>query len=398
MTDSPIEKYRVHKGNYLVEAKYRLSLVEQRILAILISKINPRIQKLQNPYRFSISEYCELANCDEKGMHKKLTKAVRELRERTLIKYDPEMGVEHGFGWITRYESWDNGVYELYIEPNLASDLLAQREFTSYFLETGFKVDSKYSLRLYEIAKQWQAAGGFKKSVALMRDMLGLDEGEYAAYGMFKARCLKKSIEEINAKTELEVSFEERKRGRKVEVLEFFIKSSPVSLNKKRSLQKTKEGEDLATIGDYIEKDIDEKVVDELGVFGIGKLKARELIHSYGVEKVKEIIESVKTSSFPDGTRLSGVIINKLQEKKAIIEAQKKKEDDKKKSDDIFSSHRDWWNENHQELFGEIESTSSVESGAYIQLKGLVAKFIDEDFKEKVLEYLEKKKANVSND
>jgi hypothetical protein len=396
MSNSTLGQYRVHKGNYLVEAKYRLSLVEQRILAILISKINPKVQKLQNPYRFSIKEYCELAGCDEKGMHKKIRKSVRELRERTLIKYDPEVGVEHGFGWITRYEAWDDGVYELYIEPKLANDLLAQTEYTSYFLETGFKVDSKYSLRLYEIAKQWQAAGKMKKSVTLMREMMGLDAGEYKDYGMFKSRCLNKAIKEINTKTELEVSFEERKRGRKVEVLEFFIRSSPQSLQQKRLAEKKKEGTDLATIGDILDRDVDEKVCDDLGNFGITKFKARELINEYGRSSVGRVIDIVKASSFPERTNLSGVIINKLSEDKTINEAKEKKDLLKNKSDEIFSSNRAWWNENHEELFDEIELTSSVETGAYIQLRGLTAKFIDEDFREQVQVYLSKKKQILS--
>jgi hypothetical protein len=152
----------------------------------------------------------------------------------------------------------------------------------------------------------------------------------------------------------------------------------------------------LATIGDILDRDVDEKVCDDLGNFGITKFKARELINEYGRSSVVRIIDLVKASSFPERTNLSGVIINKLSEDKTINEAKEKKDLLKNKSDEIFSSNRAWWNENHEELFDEIELTSSVETGAYIQLRGLTAKFIDEDFREQVQVYLSKKKQILS--
>src|SRR5699024_1342357 len=84
---------------------------------------------------------------------------------------------------------------------------------------------SVYSARLYELIIQWKAAG--KTPIFELnnfRDQLGIGINEYQRMHHFKARVLELAIDEINAKTDITVDYEQHKKGRVITGFSFKFK------------------------------------------------------------------------------------------------------------------------------------------------------------------------------
>src|SRR5260370_1721695 len=94
---------------------------------------------------------------------------------------------------------------------------------------------SSYAIRLYQWAKRWEFRKYMELFVQELRNVLGANNGQdddgtklnLAAYADFKRRAINPAIVEINAKTDLTISFRELKaKGSKaVERLAFSIRA-----------------------------------------------------------------------------------------------------------------------------------------------------------------------------
>ena len=97
--------------------------------------------------------------------------------------------------------------------------------FTQYLLSQTAHLTSVYSARLYELIIQWKTAG--KTPVFELnnfRDQLDIGVNEYQRMHHFKARVLELAIDEINAKTDITVDYEQHKKGRTITGFSFKFK------------------------------------------------------------------------------------------------------------------------------------------------------------------------------
>jgi len=213
----------VTKANDLIEASYRLNVCEQRVLALLVAQIHPDDEDFK-PYRFKASELQALVESANKDEHKRLRTLVKGLAEKTL-----QIRREHG-GWLVL--SWlssgeyipGRGEVELEFSPKLKPYLLQlQERFTSYKLGNVVKLRSRYSVRLYELLKQYEPLGKRSFELAELRRVLGLADNEYSTWHDFKKRVLEPALRELPKKTDLGFSYSVRKRARAVEFVDFEI-------------------------------------------------------------------------------------------------------------------------------------------------------------------------------
>ena len=218
------ENYLVSKSNDLIEAKYRLSVQEQRLLAIMISDIKPDDKDFKK-YQYKISDILEWINIEDKGFYKKLREITRRLLSRTItIKQD---NVLFQTNWLAGAKYYfKEGVIELTFHPDLKPYLLQlQKCFTQYALRNVLELKSKYAFRLYELLKQYQSIGKRKFSVSELRDLLGVEQGELKLWVHFKTRVLEIAKREINQKTDLEINYKTEKVGRRIEYIIFSIRA-----------------------------------------------------------------------------------------------------------------------------------------------------------------------------
>ena len=222
-------KRRVVKSNELIQrARFSLSVPAQRILWYLISCINPNDQEFRTE-EFVISDFCSMCGMEASGGNYEILKgALSELlTESARIWITLENGVQTPLMWIERPEiDQKSGKLTLKLDKALRPYLLnLKANFTQLEFIFSVKFKSKYSFRLYELAKSYQYhdSNPFIKVFQLgeLKELLGADC--YNLYKDFKARVLNPAIREITTYTDKNLEMSEIKKGRKVVALEFTI-------------------------------------------------------------------------------------------------------------------------------------------------------------------------------
>jgi plasmid replication initiation protein len=212
----------VTKANKLVEASYRLNVSEQRVLALLVAQIAPDDEEFK-PYSFKVADLEALIGT-------KNNKAYREVKELTmgLIKkglqiQEPNRLVQ--VSWLSSAVYYDGaGTVELKFTPELKPYLLKlQERFTSYKIGNLVKLRSRYSVRLYELLKQYETLGKRSFDLAELRHVLGLVDGELGRWVDFKRFVLEVAKRELPQKTDIGFSYTVRKHVRTVAFVDFKI-------------------------------------------------------------------------------------------------------------------------------------------------------------------------------
>ena len=106
---------------------------------------------------------------------------------------------------------------------------MEQKNFLpKYLLSQTAVLDSVYSVRLYELLTQWRSAKQTPLfELDVFRGQMGLGDDEYIRMGNFKARVLDLAVDQINEKTDLQVSYEQHKRGRFIIGFSFKVRENP---------------------------------------------------------------------------------------------------------------------------------------------------------------------------
>jgi len=93
------------------------------------------------------------------------------------------------------------GIVEMEFSPYLKPYLLQlKKRFTSYKLQDVIQLKSAYSVRIYELLKQYETLGQRIFTIDELRYILAIQENEYKLYHQFKQRILLHSQNEIKKK------------------------------------------------------------------------------------------------------------------------------------------------------------------------------------------------------
>ena len=234
------ESLVVTKSNKLVEASYRLNVSEQRVMALLVTQIQPDDHDFK-PYRFRVAELDKLISDQprtNKRLHSQVRALTRNLQEKVLQIEEPDGLLQ--VSWLCAAKYFDGeGEVELDFSPRLKPYLLQLKErFTSYKLRYVVKLRSRYSVRLYELLKQYELLGKRSFELEELRRILGLVEGEYATWFDFKRNVLEPALRELPQKTDIGFNYTVRKRGRAVAFVDFKIWAIDTEPKKKASKKK----------------------------------------------------------------------------------------------------------------------------------------------------------------
>jgi plasmid replication initiation protein len=126
--------------------------------------------------------------------------------------------------------AYGEGGAELYFTDEV---LLLLREFdalnpyTKYKKEVVLRLKKDYSLDFYHLAKKHQTMGGFQISLDELFKQLGLPESYRTRMNNLKSRVIEPSINEITANTDIDLNYENIKRGRSVVGFKFTVREKP---------------------------------------------------------------------------------------------------------------------------------------------------------------------------
>ena len=245
----------VVKTNQLNTALQALSKVEVRMiqLAIVDARETNTGLDTNTPLRLDAMRYAEMFGGTRQNAYDAMKRAEDTLFNRRFTYIDDD-GKPVKSRWLQQVRYLDGeGVIELAFTMAVVNGISRinglENFFTSYLLEQTTKLNSVYSVRLYELLVQWKAA---KKTpifeLEKFRGQMGIGVNEYKAMSNFKIRVLDLAVEEINKLTDLKVSYSQIKKGRTITGFTFTVHEKPQDKPDKAITQRDPDNGDMFTI------------------------------------------------------------------------------------------------------------------------------------------------------
>lgn len=216
----------VYKRDDMVQqARYKLSIQEQRAILYAISKIKPDDTAFEE-YEFDIKNFYALCGI-EKDTYTTLKDMLGKLSDKGWWLRDKATGSESRVRWFNKVVlNKKSGIVKLKFHEDMMPYLLQlveQGEFyTSYSLKYVLPMSSKHSPRLYELLKSYQKNNrGWYFEINQLKRLMDCEN--YTNYKDFRVRVLTPAIEEINKYTDICVAYDEQRSGRKVTHITFYL-------------------------------------------------------------------------------------------------------------------------------------------------------------------------------
>lgn len=282
--------------NELVNSRYRLGVVEQRMIIALASHINKHGDDFDQ-CMIDANDLAKFMGLDPKSAYGQLKRTADALvkcivsfewyktpksKQKSWIKanwfdyicYDAEtVTIVFKFGSLVKPLLLE--VVEAYVRAE-AKPLMKFRRSASY--------------RFYNFAVEWQKLREKTISIDDLKHMLMLDD-EYPLYGGLNQKVIAPAIKEINKLTDYEISYMPKKTGRKITDIVFKIKVK----NKSKIQQIKPKKKDIET--DAVPAEwTEDKTALYNDIVGLGLLKkdAKKIINEKALEEIRISVEYAK--------------------------------------------------------------------------------------------------------
>ena len=217
----------VCKSNALIEASYRLSLYEQRIMLACIAQVR-RDEPLtdQQLYTVSAQQIAEMTGTKLGTTYQNLKAASERLFDRRVTLNEAPNGRGASKVRLTRwvqeivYQESMGSISMRFSTPMIPYLSQLTEQFTRYALSDVAQMTSAHAIRLYEILVQWRSIGRREVEIEWLREAMQLED-RYSNIRDLKRWVLEPAIEQINEHSPLQVSWTQRKAGRKITHLVF---------------------------------------------------------------------------------------------------------------------------------------------------------------------------------
>ncbi len=282
----------VVQHNNLIEARYILTTLEQRFILSLVSRINKNDREFCD-YKITLKELSELMGIEITNMYLEIGRLADRLMSRVMTIKTP-----HGWKklqWLSccEYDS-KNAVVICSFHPKLKSFLLHLKEqFTLYKLNVITQFQSIYSVRIYQLLKQYKKIGYREFRVDELKEILGLKKMQYAAFKDFRRWVLNQAKKEFEKKDkygkfkcDLTFNLETFREGRKISRLKFIIieqeyhEVPAVIPNAAAQNKESKAGETTPPEG----------VKERLVYYGISAKQADGFIRQMGEDDIRDVL------------------------------------------------------------------------------------------------------------
>jgi len=281
----------VVQHNNLIEARYRLSLQEKRLMLFLMSRIKPNDDSFKK-IEISISELSNIMGLDVKNMYRDMSKVTKNMVGRVLSIRNLDENYLLHVPWIASAKYlYGDGIVRFRISDELAPYLLKIKDqFTVIRLSDLMKFKSIYSIRIYELLKQYESLGYRKMELEDLRLSCGIPENRLNLIADFRIKVLEISEREINEKSDILIDFKFIKKSRKVVSIEFFIKKNPnyIKYNDipKEDIEKIKKLTfEVKTRG---------RLIETIKEFGFSNKLIINMIDNLSDKEIEDAIRSVK--------------------------------------------------------------------------------------------------------
>lgn len=382
------DTYLVTKWNPLIEETYKLTALEQKVIAVIASNIEPDDTDFKT-YTFSIRKFLELIGSKSKNFApiRKITKS--------LISKGFEVEVEEVDKITGKVKkklvqvSWlsdatyrvDEGTITVRFSPELKPFFLElSSNFTKFRLGNVVRLRSGYSIRLYELLKKQEHFSKHRRfELTELREKLGCAD-KYPYWNNFKQRVLETAQREFKEFTDLEFTFETEKGPRNVvEAVIFHISENEGSIKEKiekESEFQMRKMQDVITTDDTTDNPAKAWAETQLTSLRMKKKEIKALLETYDdIRLVKNIEYSFEEFEKKD-IRYKAAYV-----RKAIL-------NDYAKTQEVETEHKSI--DNSEELNAPEKSPAdsqktSIDDNSLVVLQGLRDLFGFEDITDNTL-------------
>lgn len=213
------------KNNLLVQAKYNLNLVENRVFTTLLYNF----QKNKN----EIYE-CKISHEELKSLIKNTNKCTLAGVTSVLESLMSKKITIREMGQIDKWHtstligavSFDDGIFTIRSLPEIY-DLLKDYYETGYTpinMAVLLGMNNYYGQRLYELLRLWSSTKNIiNYEVDYIKECLEIKD-KYKNFKDFRKRVLEPGVQALNETGYFEIEFKEVKVGRKVHSIDFIVK------------------------------------------------------------------------------------------------------------------------------------------------------------------------------
>lgn len=240
-----MQGFVVAKSNqFILHSRYDLSLMEQRILACMISMLDSRPESLLEgdddslDCELNIDTFCELCKIEKRGSSKYLKEVTKGLRDQSFWMETSE-GVSETFSWVDKVKIDEKrGIIILRFSNDMKPYLLnLDTDFTAYKLPMILRFSSRYTNIIFDLiyaeyGRKYKTSGLYQISVDEMKSRVQIKKdkktnkviNQNISFKDLRVRILEPAVSEINKFTDIMVDIDYIKNGRKFETIQFKFK------------------------------------------------------------------------------------------------------------------------------------------------------------------------------
>ena len=265
----------VVRHNRLIESRHKMTMAERRFILWNIAQINKDDTSFR-PFEISVRDYFDVIGLKQisnpydvvRRMHDRLTS-----RNIGIEYIDPKGRPAFTYmPWFAELEYRDGRIFSLLNFKLMPYLLQLKQDFTSIALEQAMILDGFYTGRMYDLLAQYRKVGSRTLMADFIRDRFNIQD-KYPYFKDLRTRIVDPGIKEINAKTDLQVSYEIIKKGRRHVGFHFTISQSRATVtmrgNREEAYNDTR------------------KIFRRLLGLGVKEAAARSLIAEYDDERIE---------------------------------------------------------------------------------------------------------------
>jgi plasmid replication initiation protein len=218
------DSFRVVKSNLLIESRYKMSLQEMKMFLLMVKHIDINDKEFKK-YKMYIRDFIEDGNIRDGSIYSKIDTITDKLLSRVLkLKVSEHRYFKTHFMASIEYEKgWDYFIYDFH--PSLREHLLRlKKSFTPFDIRNVINCNSVYSIRIYTICKEYEDIGERIIDLDELKYMLSCED-TYKRWADFRRFVLQTSQKELKKNSDIYMTFEGIKKGRKIRAVKFTIKT-----------------------------------------------------------------------------------------------------------------------------------------------------------------------------
>ena len=248
-----IEKRKIVEHNDLITSVAKMDKTPLKIFELAVSCIDTDNPPKNNTIYLSKAELFAFFKVDDSNKHHRFKEAIAKMQEQAFFEIREEKDKGFKFRRIlpipeVAWTDYDDKVMIRFDQAIMPYLIDLKQSFTQYALSDLVELNSKYSIILYKWLsmnynqyEHYSVKGGrraeqveaYRNPSITVKELRTITDtvNEHKHFPHFENRVLKRGIEEINAHTSFNVTYDKIKKGRSIDSIVFHITKKPVARN-----------------------------------------------------------------------------------------------------------------------------------------------------------------------